>query len=483
MEEKTVYERSVPGRTGYSLDTSDVEGRTAADYLPAGLLRRKNARLPQLSEFDVVRHYTRLSQQNYSIDTNFYPLGSCTMKYNPRINEEVARIAGFAQSHPLQYQYTVQGNMQLMHELGEMLKDITGMDAVTLQPAAGAHGEFTALLMIRAYQEDRGNPRKKIIIPDSAHGTNPSSAALCGYQVVSIKTGKDGYISTADVAAVMDEDVAAIMITNPSTLGVFEKNIREIADIVHAKGGLVYCDGANLNAIMGVVRVADLGVDAMHINLHKTFTTPHGGGGPGSGPVVVRSVLEPFLPVPTIRKEGNKYLADYHHYKSIGRVRAFFGNFGMFVRAYTYIRELGVEGIRQTSALAVLNANYIRARLKNHLQVAYEAPSLHEVVFSDKSFKDTGVKTLDIAKRLLEAGYHAPTVYFPLIVAGAIMIEPTETESKETLDAFCDTLIRILDEAKNHPELLHNAPTTTMRRRLDEVKAVKEPILREKLDV
>lgn len=480
QEEKTVYEKSVPGRKGYSLETADIEGKSANDFLPKNLQRKVLPRLPELSELDVVQHYTRLSQQNYSIDTHFYPLGSCTMKYNPRINEEVSAWPGFAATHPLQYQYTIQGNLRLMYELGEMLKIITNMDAVTLQPAAGAHGELAGILMIRAYHASHGNPRKKIIIPDSAHGTNPSSAAIAGYQVVTIKTGADGMMDPKSVAAVMDEEVAGLMLTNPSTLGIFEKHIQEISEIVHAKGGLVYCDGANLNAVMGKVRMGDLGVDCMHINLHKTFTTPHGGGGPGSGPVVIKKMLEPFLPKPTIVKRDNKYHAEFNREQSIGRMRAFFGNFGMFVRAYTYMREMGAEGLKSVSELAVLNANYVRARLKGPYLLAYEEASLHEVVFTEKSFKDTDVKTMDLAKRLLDYGFHAPTVYFPIIVSGAIMIEPTETTSKDALDEFCDVMLKIHQEAKEKPELLHDAPKSCFRSRLDEVRAVKEPKLREK---
>ncbi len=482
MNESTIFARSRKGRKGYSFETHEIDKKKACDYLPENLTRKSSLNLPELSELDVVRHYTRLSQQNYSIDANFYPLGSCTMKYNPRLNEEISSLAGFVSTHPMQYQYTVQGNLELMYNLGTSLKALTGMDGVTLQPAAGAHGELTGLLLIRAYLESKGNARTKVIIPDSAHGTNPSSAHIAGYQVVTFKTGDDGYINPEAVAQAMDDDVACLMITNPSTLGIFEKNIRKLADIVHAKGGLVYCDGANLNAIMGKVRVADIGVDCMHINLHKTFSTPHGGGGPGAGPVVVTKALEPFLPKPVIVKTNDgKFFADYNRPHTIGRVRAFFGNFSILVRAYTYIREMGGSGLKEASEMAVLNANYIRARLKDHFQLPFQAPSMHEVVFCDKSLKDTGVKTLDVAKRLLDLGFHAPTVYFPISVSGSIMIEPTESESKETMDAFCDAMIQIAGEAKTNPDLLHNAPTTTFRRRLDEVKAAKEPCLREKL--
>ncbi|MBF0103865.1 MAG: aminomethyl-transferring glycine dehydrogenase subunit GcvPB [Deltaproteobacteria bacterium] len=481
MSENTVYQKSKKGRMGYSFDTYEVDHMTSTDFLPENLVRKTEARLPELSEFDVVRHYTRLSKKNYSIDTHFYPLGSCTMKYNPRINEETAAQKGFSQTHPMQYQYTVQGNLCLIYELGEALKQITGMDGVSLQPCAGAHGELTGLLMIRACLTDRGNPRKKIITPDSAHGTNPASAAMCGYGIVSIKTGEDGFIDPAEVQRVMNEDCAGIMITNPSTLGIFEKNIKKIADIVHAKGGLVYMDGANLNAVVGQISMADLGVDCLHINLHKTFSTPHGGGGPGAGPVVVNNVLEPYLPVPVISKDKyGRYFADYNREKTIGRMRVFLGNFAILVRAYTYIRELGLDGIKKVSKMAVLNANYIRARLKDHYQLKYDSPSLHEVVFSDATLKGTNVKTIDVAKRIIDYGFHPPTVYFPIIVPGAIMIEPTETESKETIDDFCDAMIKIAAEIKNNPEKIIRAPETTCISRLDEVKAVKEPVLRER---
>jgi glycine dehydrogenase subunit 2 len=482
IEEQTIFQNSKKGRQGYSFETHEVDGKKISDFLPEHFTRKIAPRLPELSEFDVMRHFTRLSQQNFSIDANFYPLGSCTMKYNPRINEELCALDGFVNTHPMQYQYTVQGNLELMYELGNALKTITGMHGVTLQPAAGAHGEFTGLLVIRACLEHRGNARKKIIIPDSAHGTNPASAHIAGYQVVQFKTGDDGYINPEVVQQVMDEDVACLMITNPSTLGIFEKNLKKICDIVHAKGGFVYCDGANLNAIMGKVCVADLGIDCMHINLHKTFSTPHGGGGPGAGPVVVNQDLEPFLPKPFVSKTADgKFFADFNRPNSIGRVRAFFGNFSILVRAYAYIRELGAAGLKQASEMAVLNANYVRARLQNHYAMAFQAPSMHEAVFCDESLKDTGVKTLDVAKRLLDFGLHAPTVYFPISIHGAIMIEPTETESKESIDTFCDRMIAIAKEAKENPDILHNAPTKTFRRRLDEVKAVKEMVLREKL--
>lgn len=481
-KEPTLFEISKQGRKGYSLPGAQVKQANPEEVIGKKYLRQKKARLPEVSEFDVIRHFTRLSQQNFSIDTHFYPLGSCTMKYNPRINEEVARYSGFALTHPYQKDEYMQGNLQLMYELQEYLCEISGMDACTLQPAAGAHGEFTGLLMMRAYHESKGNPRKKVIIPDSAHGTNPSSAQICGYDVVTVKTGAQGVIDAESIMDVIDEDVACMMVTNPSTLGLFERDIQKIASILHDKGALLYCDGANMNAIMGVTRVGDLGVDCMHYNLHKTFTTPHGGGGPGSGPVVIKKILEPFLPTPIIEKKGDKFSLSTDRPQSIGRVRAFFGNFGMFVRAYTYIRELGPEGIRKTCQMAVLNANYIRAKLKDVMSLPFETPSLHEVIFSDKFLKGTDVKTLDLAKRMIDFGFHPPTVYFPLVVSGALMIEPTETESKTTIDYFIEKVREIIVEAKENPDKLKSAPHVTPVGRLDEVRAIRQPKLREIFD-
>lgn len=477
--EMSLFEQSVPGRKGYSLPETGVPQVNPADVIPEKYLRKSPAKLPEVSEFDAIRHFTRISQWNYSIDTVFYPLGSCTMKYNPRINEEVARYSGFALTHPYQEEEFMQGNLRLMYELQNYLCEIAGMDFCTLQPAAGAHGEFTGLLMIRSYHESKGNARKKVIIPDSAHGTNPASAHICGYEVVTVKTGKDGILHPDTLKEVLDEEVACLMVTNPSTIGLFEKNVQQIANLLHEKGALLYCDGANMNALMGMAKVGEMGVDCMHYNLHKTFTTPHGGGGPGSGPVVVKKILEPFLPVPVIVKKGEKYHLETKRPQSIGRVRAFFGNFGMFVRAYTYIRELGPDGVKKTCQMAVLNANYLRAKLKGVLPLAYVAPSLHEVIFSDKFLKDTGIKTLDIAKRLIDYGFHPPTIYFPLVVAGALMIEPTESENKATLDAFADALKKIVLEVKSNPQLLKDAPRTARVRRLDETRAVLKPKLRE----
>lgn len=481
-EEKTLFEISRPGRQGYSLPPMEVPEVSPGQVIPKNLLRQTLAALPEVSEFDVVRHFTRLSQWNYSIDTVFYPLGSCTMKYNPRINEEVARFAGFAQTHPYQEEEYMQGSLQLMFELQKCLSEMSGMDATTLQPAAGAHGEFTGLLMMRAYHEARGNPRSKVLIPDSAHGTNPASAAICGYQVVNVKTGEKGILDPRDLLPLLDQEVACLMVTNPNTLGMFEPHIQEIAALLHERGALLYCDGANMNALMGKTRLGDMGVDCLHFNLHKTFTTPHGGGGPGSGPVAVKKILEPYLPVPVVIREGTQYRLETKRPDSIGRVRAFFGNFGMFVRAYTYIRELGPDGIKRACELAVLNANYLRAQLKEDLPLAYEAPSLHEVIFKDKFLKGSSIKTLDIAKRMIDYGFHPPTVYFPLMVAGALMIEPTETENKQTLDYFVASVRKILQEIQETPSLLQEAPRTAHVRRLNETKAVREPVLRFPLD-
>lgn len=475
FNEAILFEKSSPGRMGYSLPELDVPSVKPDSKSMA--LREAAPLLPELSELDVIRHYTRLSQWNYSIDTGFYPLGSCTMKYNPKVNEEVAKMAGFAKAHPLQPAETVQGALEIMYELQNYLAEISGMDKVTLQPAAGAHGEFTGLLMIRAYHSAQGNPRTKILIPDTAHGTNPASAALCNYQVVEIKSGKDGVLTPEDVAAVMDEEVAALMLTNPNTLGLFEKHIAEISKIVHAKGGLVYCDGANQNALLGQARVGDMGVDVLHFNLHKTFTTPHGGGGPGAGPVAVKKILEPYLPVPVIVKEGKQLSLDFNQPHSVGKVRAFFGNFGMLLRAYTYIREMGPDGLKKVSEMAVLNANYIKSKLQSHYHLPYKEICMHECIISDKRQQENGVKTMDIAKRLMDYGFHPPTVYFPLVVPGAMMIEPTETESKETLDEFCEAMIAIAGECQTNADKVRSAPHISHWSRLDEVRAVRKPRL------
>lgn len=477
FNEHLSFEISREGRSSASLPRYTQKKRE----VPSSLKRSQPARLPQLSELEAIRHFTRLSQWNFSIDTNFYPLGSCTMKYNPRVNEETARYTGFAHVHPYQPESTVQGCLQLMYELENYLAEIAGMDAVTLQPAAGAHGELTGVLVMRACLKAQGNPRKKILIPDSAHGTNPATCSMADYDVVQIRTGKEGRLTSGVVAQMMTEDVAGLMLTNPSTIGLFETDIKTIADIVHAKGGLVYGDGANMNALLGKARPGDLGIDILHYNLHKTFTTPHGGGGPGSGPLAVKKFLEPFLPIPrvvSIPPEGGIFHLDFDRPQSIGRMRAFQGNFGMMVRAYTYIREMGATGLKRATELAVLNANYIKARLKDHYHLPFGEGTLHEVVFSDKKQKDFHISTLDIAKRLMDYGFHSPTIYFPLVIFGALMIEPTETESKETLDEFCEAMIQIAQEAKENPDLLKSAPNNTRLRRLDEAKAARELKLR-----
>jgi glycine dehydrogenase subunit 2 len=474
IEEPTIFELSVEGRRGDSLSESAA---TASTKIPKNLLRKEKARLPEVAETDVARHFVRISAYNYNRDAGFYPLGSCTMKYNPKVTEKVARFGGFANSHPYQDASNVQGNLELLYNFERYLAELTGMDAVTLQPAAGAHGELAGMLMVRAYHTSKGNPRKKVLIPDSAHGTNPASTAICNYQVIELKSNAQGMLEPETVASVMDEDVAAIMITNPNTLGAFESNIKKIADIVHAKGGLVYCDGANMNAMMGITRPGDFGIDVMHLNLHKTFSTPHGGGGPGSGPVAVKKHLEPFLPVPRIRLENGKYILDESLPLSIGRMKAFHGNYSVIIKAYAYVRELGASGLKRSTELAVLNANYIRKRLDGAYHLPYNTASLHECVFSDKFQNENDVKTLDIAKRIMDYGMHPPTVYFPLIVHGAIMIEPTESESKTACDQFCDIMLKIADECKTNPDVVRNAPQTTFRKRLDEVGAVKKPKL------
>lgn len=478
FEEPTVFEQSVPGRRAVRFDKSDVPACDVAESY--GLLVRDAAPLlPELAEPDVARHFTRISLANYSKDVGFYPLGSCTMKYNPKIANRTNALPGFADTHPYQPQNDVQGNLEICYELERYLAEISGMNAVTLWPAAGSHGELAGMLMIRAYHRSKGNLRTKVLIPDSAHGTNPSSAGICGYDVVTIKSGPAGILEPGAVDAAMDEEVAAIMITNPNTLGIFEECYKDIADIVHAKGGLVYLDGANLNALMGFVKPGEIGTDVMHFNLHKTFGTPHGGGGPGAGPVGVSRDLEPLLPVPRVVKQGDFYALECDRPRSIGRINSFFGNFGVLVRAYTYIRGLGAEGLACATRVAVLNANYIKARLKGIYHLPYDRPVLHECVLCDRIQNKFGVKTVDIAKRLMDYGFHPPTVYFPLVVLGAIMIEPTETESKDIIDGFCDAMIAIAKECETNPDLVKSAPHLPYRRRLDEVAAAREPVLKE----
>ncbi len=476
--ESLIFEKTQPGRRGYVLPALDVPSIDPAAVLPALALRKKVSELPEVSELDVIRHYTRLSQLNFSIDTNFYPLGSCTMKYNPKVCEQVANFTGFRSVHPLQPASTVQGFLQVCYELERMLSEICGMSEFTLQPSAGAHGELTGLLIARAYHKYKGNARKTVIVPDSAHGTNPASAMIAGYQVVNTKSDPKGRVDLKALKAVLNEDTAVFMLTNPNTLGLFETQIKEVAKMVHDVGALLYLDGANMNALVGLIRPGDLGFDIMHLNLHKTFSTPHGGGGPAAGPVGVTEALTPFLPVPRIRKTEQGFSVEETAPLSIGKMRAFNGNSLILLRAYIYIRCLGREGIRKLSETAILNANYLRAKLHDRYQVAIDEPCMHECIFTSAKQKRFGVKTLDIAKRLLDYGFHPPTIYFPLIVEEAMMIEPTETESKQTLDLFIDALNKIADEAERSPEILKTAPHSTPVRRLDEVKAAREPNLR-----
>ncbi len=478
-EERLVFEHGSRGRCGVSLPEAGPV--PPGDEIPAALRREAVEGLPELSELEVVRHFTRLSAWNHGIDTGFYPLGSCTMKYNPKSSEALARLPGFANLHPLAAPELSQGVLELMYGLERALSEIAGLAATTLSPAAGAHGELCGLMVIRAFHQAHGNPRKKVLIPDTAHGTNPASAALNGYTCVTLASGPDGRLHPETVAAAMDEDVAAIMITNPNTLGIFESHIGEIAKIVHAKGGLVYGDGANMNALLGTARPGDMGFDVIQYNLHKTFATPHGGGGPGSGPVAVRADLAPFLPLPVVVKEGEAYrlvTEPSERPQTVGKLREFWGNVGMFVRAWALIRECGPEGLRATSELAVLNANYVRAALKGTFNLPYETDSLHEVVFDDKAQKAAGVTTMDIAKRLIDHGYHPPTIYFPLVVHGALMIEPTETESREELDGFVGAMKAIAEEAARDPEAVKAAPVKPVRARLDETRAARKPVLR-----
>ncbi len=478
QNEGLIFEKSSPGKKAYKLPELDVPTVDPAKLLGESA-RADLGNMPEVSEIEIIRHFTRMSTWNYGVDTGLYPLGSCTMKYNPRINEIVARLDGLANAHPYQPEKVSQGVLLIMQVLRKCLMEICGMDAITLQPAAGAHGELTGILLIRAYLESQGNPRKKILIPDSAHGTNPATAAIAGYAVENLKSNGAGMVDVPSLAAQMNEDVAALMLTNPNTLGVFEQEIHKIAELMHAKGGLLYMDGANMNALVGKVRPGDFGVDVMHLNLHKTFSTPHGGGGPGSGPVACKKILEPFLPVPIVVTKPDGTLGlDYDRPQSIGRVRAFYGNFGMHVRALAYIMANGRDGLLQTTEDAVLNANYIRKKLDGIYDLPYPTPSMHEVVFSDRLQAKKGIKTGDIAKRLIDYGFHPYTVSFPLIVHGALMIEPTESESLEEMNLFIDAMRSIAEECENTPEVVLQAPHTTRISRLDEVQAARKPILR-----
>ncbi len=469
-----LFEKSHPGRRAYTLPVLDLPEKDIADLIPERFLRRDPALLPELTEGEVVRHFTNLSQMNYHVDKGFYPLGSCTMKYNPKANEAAANIGGFRDVHPLQPERLNQGALQLMYELQELLATITGFDAVSLQPAAGAQGELTGVLVMKAYIEATGlSGKHKILIPDSAHGTNPASVVIAGLTPVEVKSNSDGMVDIDDLRNNLDDAVAGMMLTNPNTLGIFERNIATIAELVHEAGGLMYLDGANLNAQMGIVQPGRIGFDVMHINLHKTFSTPHGGGGPGSGPVAVNEKLAPFLPVPMVAKEGENYRLDYDRPQSIGKVHSFFGNFGMFVRAYTYIRMNGAKGLRRVSEDAVLNANYLLSRLKGTFKLPFPETPMHEFVLSGDYQQEKGVKTMDMAKRLLDYGFHAPTIYFPLIVHEALMIEPTETESRETLDAFADAMLAISREVEENPDLVREAPHSTPVKRLNDALAAR----------
>lgn len=475
-----IFERSEAGRKAYSLPPCDVPRKDVTELLPGWALRKTPPALPEVSEVDLVRHYTKLSQRNHGVDVGFYPLGSCTMKYNPKVNEDAAALPGFTNLHPYEPEDLVQGALELMYELGRYLCEIGGMDEITLQPAAGAHGELTGLMIIRAYHESRGDgaKRTKVIVPDSAHGTNPASAAFCGYKVVEVKSDARGGVDLDSLRAVMSDEVAALMLTNPNTLGLFDENIVEIAQIVHQAGGLLYYDGANMNAIMGIARPGDMGFDVLHFNLHKTFSTPHGGGGPGSGPVAVKKALAPFLPVPVVDKKDGRFVLDYDRPQSIGKVKAFYGNFNVMVKAYAYIRALGARGLREASENAVLNANYLMRKLAPYYHLPYDRHCKHEFVLSAAHQLACGVHTADIAKMLLDYGFHAPTVYFPLIVREAIMVEPTETESKGTLDAFAAAMVEIARLAETNPEVLHSAPHKMVVGRLDDVTAARRPVLR-----
>jgi glycine dehydrogenase subunit 2 len=478
QDEPLLFELSSPGKRAYQLPELDVPAADPVEALGPGKVRGGIEGFPEVSEVEVVRHYTRLSSWNYSIDHGMYPLGSCTMKYNPRVNEQAARVEGLAWAHPYQPEELSQGALEIMAALEAALAEITGMDAVTLQPAAGAHGELTGILLVRALLEAQGNPRKKILIPDSAHGTNPATAAIAGYAVQNIKSNDRGGIDTDALARLVDEDVAALMLTNPNTLGVFEGDILRIAAIIHDKGAQLYMDGANMNALAGVARPGDFGVDVMHLNLHKTFSTPHGGGGPGSGPVAVKKHLEPYLPVPRLKRGAGGWAFDYDRPQSLGRVKAFYGNFGVLVRALAYIMAHGADGLARATMDAVLNANYIRRRLEPYYELPHGEPCLHECVFSDARQAARGIRTGDIAKRLIDYGFHPYTVSFPLIVPGALMIEPPESESLRVLALFVDAMISIAREAEEDPELVRTAPHLTRTARVDEVTAARKPVLR-----
>jgi glycine dehydrogenase subunit 2 len=495
-DEKTIYERSRPGRRAFVAPPPGVPERPLDELIPAELRRAESPALPEVSEPEIVRHYNRLSKRNFDLDTGFYPLGSCTMKYNPKLHERVAALPGHAKLHPLQSPDGAQGALELMWRLQTALGEIAGLPHVSLQPSAGSHGELAGVLLTRAYHEDHGQKRTKVLTPDTAHGTNPATVTMAGYQVVKVGTDSSGNVDLDDLRTKADEDVACLMLTNPSTLGLFETGIEEIADLMHGVGATLYYDGANLNAIMGICRPGDMGFDIVHFNLHKTFTQPHGGGGPGAGPIAVSDRIEPYLPRPqVVRREdgdGNGARAsrvyfdlDFDRPKSIGRLRGFQGNYGVFVRSYAYIRSLGAAGLREASEVAVLNANYLLARLRQagvmeYLPAAYERLCMHEFVLSGAPMKrELQIRTLDLAKRLLDHGVHPPTVYFPLVVDEALMVEPTETETRETLDHFAEVVAEVLREAREDPEIARHAPYTTPVRRLDEAAAARHPVVRQ----
>ncbi len=470
---KTLKEESKIGKRGYSLPKLDVERREINEFIPENFIRDKKPELPEVSEPEVVRHFVNLSILNHHVDKGFYPLGSCTMKYNPKINEELSRLHSFTNLHPLQDEETVQGALELMFELQEMLGKITGFEYVSLQPAAGAHGELAGLLIMNAYHRKKGRDRKKVLIPDSAHGTNPASATRAGLESVKIPSSEEGILTPEILKNYLNDDVAGLMITNPNTLGIFEEYIKEIADLLHTYDALLYMDGANLNALMGYFRPGEAGVDILHLNLHKTFSAPHGGGGPGAGGVCVQEKLERFLPVPRVVKKDRYYL-DYDFPDSIGKIHSFYGNFNVFIKSYVYLKIMGSDGLKRATEQAVINANYLLKKLQSYYELPYKRRCLHEFVLSGEFLKKYGIKTLDVAKRLLDFGFHAPTIYFPLIVHEAIMIEPTETESKDTLDEFADKMIEIVKEAETNPDVLKQAPTKTPIRRLNEAQAARD---------
>jgi glycine dehydrogenase subunit 2 len=479
MGQKLIFELSSKGRSGCDLPELDTPPQKIEELISKDNLRQKELRIPEVSQVDAVRHFIALSILNHHVDKGFYPLGSCTMKYNPKINEDLARLSGFSSIHPYQPEETVQGALKLMYELGEYLKEIGGVDAVTLQPAAGAQGELTGLLITRAYHAKNGNPRSKIIIPDSAHGTNPASVTITGYQVAQVKSSQRGLVDLDELKKALDEEVACFMLTTPNTLGLFESQIEEISNAVHNAGALLYMDGANLNALLGIVRPGDMGFDIVHFNLHKTFSTPHGGGGPGAGPLGVKKILEPFLPVPVVEKEVDEkgkgcYRFDYKRPDSIGKLQGFYGNFGIMIRAYAFIRACGPEGLKKISENAIINANYLMESLKDLYHLPYPGSCMHEFVLSGIKQKNKGVRTADVAKRILDYGLHAPTVYFPLIVSEALMIEPSESESRESCDEFITIMKKIAQEVEENPELVKGAPYNTPVSRLDEVKATKD---------